>query len=60
MLILTRGVGETVRVGDDITVTVIGIKGKGVRLGIITPKDVDVRREEIFDNTQIGEAPTRK
>jgi len=49
MLILTRRVGETVVVDDDITVTVLGVKGQQVRLGINAPKDVAVHREEIFE-----------
>lgn len=49
MLILTRRVGETVMVGDDISVTVLGVKGNQVRIGVNAPKDVAVHREEIFD-----------
>jgi carbon storage regulator len=48
MLILTRRVGETVMVGDEITITVLGVKGNQVRLGINAPKDVAVHREEIY------------
>ncbi|WP_119344040.1 carbon storage regulator CsrA [Facilibium subflavum] len=48
MLILTRKTGETVMIGDDVTVTVLGVKGNQVRLGINAPKDVSVHREEIF------------
>lgn len=48
MLILTRRNGETLKIGDDISVTVLGIKGNQVRLGVDAPKDVDVHREEIF------------
>lgn len=48
MLILTRRVGETLYVGDDVTVTVLGVKGKQVRIGIEAPKDVPVHREEIY------------
>lgn len=48
MLILTRRVGETVMVGDEITVTVLGVKGNQVRLGVNAPKDVAVHREEIY------------
>jgi carbon storage regulator len=49
MLILTRRVGETLIIGDDVVVTVLGIKGNQVRIGVKAPKDVSVHREEIFD-----------
>ncbi len=49
MLILTRRIGETLKVGDDVSVTVLGIKGSQVRLGINAPKDVSVHREEVYD-----------
>jgi carbon storage regulator len=49
MLILTRRVGETLMIGDQITVTVLGVKGNQVRLGVNAPKDVAVHREEIFE-----------
>jgi carbon storage regulator len=52
MLILTRRVGETLMVGDDITVTVLGVKGNQVRLGVNAPKHVAVHREEIYDRIQ--------
>ena len=49
MLILTRRVGETLMVGDEVTVTVLGVKGNQVRIGVNAPKDVAVHREEIYE-----------
>jgi carbon storage regulator len=52
MLILTRRAGETVMIGSDVTITVLGVKGNQVRIGINAPKDVAVHREEIFQRIQ--------
>lgn len=49
MLILTRRVGETVVIGDEVQVTVLGVKGNQVRLGVNAPRDVSVHRQEIYD-----------
>jgi len=60
MLILTRRVGETVMIGNDVTVTVLGVKGNQVRIGVNAPRDVAVHREEIFERIkreEAGEAP---
>lgn len=52
MLILTRRVGETIVVGDDVKITVLGVKGNQVRIGVNAPKSVSVHREEIFNRIQ--------
>jgi carbon storage regulator len=60
MLILTRRVGETLMIGDEVTVTVLGVKGNQVRLGVNAPRDVAVHREEIYERIkreQAGESP---
>ena len=52
MLILTRRVGETLVIGDEVTVTVLGVRGNQVRLGVNAPKDIAVHREEIYERMQ--------
>jgi carbon storage regulator len=52
MLILTRRVGETIMVGDEVQITVLGIKGNQIRIGINAPEDIAVHREEIYNRIQ--------
>jgi carbon storage regulator len=59
MLILTRRVGETVMIGDDVTITVLGVKGNQVRVGINAPKNVAVHREEIYERIKREQQPDR-
>lgn len=56
MLILTRRVGETLMIGDEVSVTVLGVKGNQVRIGVNAPKEVAVHREEIYDRIKKEQA----
>ena len=58
MLILTRRVGESLMVGDEVTVTVLGVKGNQVRIGVNAPKDVSVHRQEIYERIQAEQMPS--
>ena len=60
VLILTRRIGETLMIGDEITVTVLGVKGNQVRLGVNAPRDVSVHREEIYDKIRQEDLPAVK
>jgi carbon storage regulator len=59
MLILSRRVGETLRIGSNITVTVVGLKGNSIRIGISAPTSVSVHREELYERIRLGTAQLR-
>jgi carbon storage regulator len=60
MLILTRRVGETLMIGDEVTVTVLGVKGNQVRIGVNAPRDVAVHREEIYERIKREQAEQQR
>jgi carbon storage regulator len=57
MLVLTRRVGETLVVGNDVSVTILGVKGNQIRIGINAPKDVTIHREEIYERIRREQRP---
>jgi carbon storage regulator len=59
MLVLTRRVGETIRIGNDVVVTVLNVKGNHIRIGVNAPKDVTVHREEIFERIKQERQPAQ-
>ena len=60
MLILTRRVGESILIGDDVTITVLGVKGNQIRIGIAAPKDMAVHREEIHEKIRLEKEEKEK
>jgi carbon storage regulator len=60
MLVLTRSIGDSIKIGDNVTVKVLSVKGTQVQIGIQAPKEVPVHRQEIFDRIQQNEAQKQK
>lgn len=60
MLVMTRRIGEKIMIGSDITVTILGVQGNQVRVGVDAPRDVPVHREEIFLRINLASAADRK
>jgi carbon storage regulator len=59
MLILTRRIGETLRIGSNVSVTILGMRGRQVRIGITAPASVTVHREELYERLRSGASPRR-
>ena len=59
MLILTRKANETLTVGDDVTVTILGVKGNQIRIGVNAPKEISVHREEVYNRIKAGKKQER-
>ncbi len=57
MLILTRRVGETIKIGDDVSVTILAVKGKQISIGIAAPTDVRILREELYERIHAPKSP---
>jgi carbon storage regulator len=57
MLILTRNIGQTIKIGDDVSITVLGVQGNQVRIGIDAPREVSVHREEIYKRIESEKEP---
>ena len=60
MLILPRNVGQTIKIGDDVSITVLGIQGNQVRIGIEAPREVSVHREEVYNRIEAEKEPNSK
>lgn len=60
MLVLSRNVNETIVIGDDIEVTILGIKGNQVRIGVVAPKKISVHREEVYQRIRDEKLPSRE